>query len=262
MKTALIIINVGWAEQRCSPFRGGAMRGVTLIELTVVLLVLIALAGVTLPMFTGTPNYAQCVATDATMANIRDAIMGSGGMAGYRNDNRSFYEGMPLDSSTLTAPSSLNGLFINTTNLPLFNPTTQRGWRGPYISGGITCAEIAGKIPTGYAQTVDNENVCQLSAPNSYTVALDSFPAFARNTTTGNTTIILQGSPIVLIQDTNASSTTHGKYFLVSGGATGGIETHPNTSTNPTDMATRSNDDRVLYLDAPDPKGGNPSCSQ
>ena len=238
------------------------MHGVTLIELTVVLLVLIALAGVTIPMFSGTPSYAQCVATDATMANIRDAIMGSGGMAGYRNDNRSPYEGMPLDNGT-TTPSSLNALFNNTvasgvtTPIPSFNLTTQRGWRGPYISGGITCAEIAGKIPTGYTPTIDNENVCHLSgAPNLYTVALDSFPAFATNTTTGDTTIILPGSPIVLMKDTN------GNYFLVSGGATGGIETDPNRSLNPTNMATRNNDDRVLYLDTPDPAGGNLSCSQ
>lgn len=93
--------------------RFAAVRGVTLIELTVVLLVLVALAGLTLPMYTNTPRYAQCVATDATMANIRDAIMGSGGMGGYRSD----MGGVPrLDNNITQASanaSSLNDLYNN-----------------------------------------------------------------------------------------------------------------------------------------------------
>ena len=261
------------------------MGGMTLIELTVVLLILVALAGVTIPMFTNTPRDAQCVATDATMANIRDAIMGSGGMAGYRSDM-----GVWPNSDSSTA-SSLTDLFNNPlytgANNPTFNqqpnplitssnsnpttqsfnPTTQRGWRGPYISGGMTCASIAGKI-SGYNQTIDKKQVCNFSGTpiNPYTVALDSFPAFGTNTATGDTTIILQGSPIVLMQETT-SSTPNGNYFLVSGGPTGGILIDPanmacrnsNAGCNGSTAAS-SNDDRVLYLNSVDP-GSNQPCS-
>ena len=38
------------------------MRGMTLIELGVVLLILAALAGVTLMMLQSTPRYSECVA--------------------------------------------------------------------------------------------------------------------------------------------------------------------------------------------------------
>lgn len=245
-----------------------AMRGVTLIELTVVLLVLVALAGLTLPMVTNTPRYAQCVATDATMANIRDAIVGGGGQGGYRSDMGRWPS---FDNGAVTA-SSLNNLFNNplydgdnntsfniqtntitspTLQTPSFNSVTQRGWRGPYLSGGMTCLTIENKV-TGLTlnNPIDSQNVCNLSATPvaAHTVALDSFPVITTNTD-GSTAIVLQGSPIVLMQDTNAN------HFLVSGGPTGGIE------INAGSMGSRTTiDDRVLYLDAVD-SGSNQPCS-
>ena len=158
-----------------------SMSGVTLIELTVVLFILVALAGVTIPMFTGTARYTECVATDATLANIRDASMGGGGQGGYRSDMGVMpVDVLPTLSAPTSPPSSLNTLFNNplydTTNLtPTNNPTfnvsltvpaattapaipsqttqtfnavTQRGWRGPYLTGGMTCAAIADKLNT------------------------------------------------------------------------------------------------------------------
>ena len=49
--------------------------GVTLLELTVVLLVLVALAGVAIPYLGGTSSTALCNATDVTMQNVKKAIM-------------------------------------------------------------------------------------------------------------------------------------------------------------------------------------------
>ena len=238
------------------------MRGMTLIELSVVLLGLVALAGMTLMSFQSTPRYAECIATDATLANIREAIMGSAGQAGYLSD----MGGMPsLDNNSISpAPpaSSLNPLFNNpngNNTIQSFNPVTQRGWRGPYITGGTTCAKIFSKV-NGYSLLygIDKENVCNLSGtPSAHTVALDSYPVIATDGTA-----ILPGSPIVLMQDT-----TTNKYFLVSGGPTGGIETDPTTSTNTSsdsnNTTNRTNDDRVLYLDSYDPSSkGNQPCSQ
>ncbi len=270
-----------------------SMSGVTLIELTVVLFILVALAGVTIPMFTGTARYTECVATDATLANIRDAIMGGGGQGGYRSDMGV----MPVDVVATPSPSSLNNLFNNplygngiinsTTNNPSFNTSTsiltsattqtfnavtQRGWRGPYLTGGITCAAIVGKLnnlPTGSTlPPIDTKGVCGFSNPtpptlitsNSNTVSLDSYPVVATNTD-GSTTFLLQGSPIVLMEDYN------NKFFLVSGGAINGIELTPDISGSNiglvpvSTLTSRNSDDRVLYLDAVDP-GSNQPCSK
>jgi len=238
------------------------MRGMTLIELGVVLLILVALAGLTLSMIQSTPRYSECVATDTTLANIREAIMGGAGQAGYWSDMR----GVPPFDNNVSPPnaSSLNSLFNNPTTQS-FNPVTQRGWRGPYLTGGVSCTQIynlLGKIPSGYtvSNNIDQENVCSLSGPlssvSSHTVALDSFPVIASNTR-GSMATVLVGSPIVLMQDATSSGITYDKYFLVSGGPSGGIE------TNPSNMVNRANDDRVLYLDSYDPSStGNQPCSQ
>jgi len=49
----------------------------TLIELRVVMLILIALAGLALPYVSGTTSKALCDATNVSMANIKKVIMGS-----------------------------------------------------------------------------------------------------------------------------------------------------------------------------------------
>ncbi len=218
-------------------------QGVTLIELSVVLLILVALAGLTLPMFGNTGRYAQCVATDTTMANIRSAIMGGSSMPGYLSDIGT----VPLDAGSTTI-SSLNALYNGVTS---FNPVTQRGWRGPYISGGMTCTAINLAISghtigaNSVSSIIDVENICNFSGTiKLYTVALDSFTVQATDTET----TVLPGSPIVLMQDT-----TNSKYFLVSGGQNNRIE------LNAASMSGSRGDDRVLYLDTFDALG-NPAC--
>ena len=234
-----------------------SMRGMTLIELAVVLLILVALAGLTLTMLQSTPRYAECVATDTTLANIREAIMGGAGQAGYLSD----MGGYPPFDNAVTTPnaSSLNVLFNNPTNLSspqtqTFNPVTQRGWRGPYLSGGMTCATIFSKV-NGYGLPVDNKNVCNLSgSPVAlHTVALDSFPVSATDSS-GSVATVLPGSPIVLMRDNTSNGAAYGKYFLVSGGPTLGIQ------VDPSNTAIRY-DDRVLYLDTYDSVGNQPCAN-
>jgi hypothetical protein len=233
------------------------------------------------------------VATDTTLANIREAIMGGAGQAGYRSD----MGGGPNPDNKTTTPTAitLNALFNNPTNLSnpqkqTFISVTQRGWRGPYITGGITCNTIFNAVQNhivqGYALSydIDKEQLCNLPTPatwtsastwasatasvNGPTVALDSFPVIATNSA-GSVATILQGSPIVLMKDafTNPDGTkgpANGKYFLVSGGPAGGIETTPTNVENRLHPGPGGAhiDDRVLYLDSydPDPNGNNP-CS-
>ncbi|MGR9114696.1 MAG: hypothetical protein ACU85E_02940 [Gammaproteobacteria bacterium] len=100
--------------------------GVTLLELAIVLLVLVALAGLAIPYFSGTSRYAQCTATEASMVAIRDAIIGSYERPGYLADVGAL-------------PGTLGDLLVNP-GVAIFNPETQRGWRGPYVNSGMNDA--------------------------------------------------------------------------------------------------------------------------
>ena len=115
-------------------------NGLTLLELTIVLLIMMVLAGLVLPTFNEVPAYAQCTATKSTMKAIRDALLGDIAGGGYVDDMGSF-------------PVSLNALLQsnycsdrNYTNKKtcvaasetwqaedIFSPVTGRGWRGSYL---------------------------------------------------------------------------------------------------------------------------------
>jgi type II secretory pathway pseudopilin PulG len=228
------------------------MTGLTLIELSVVLLILLALASVLVPMFSGTGRYAQCVATDTTLANIREVIMGNGGQAGYWNDLGK----MP--------DTRLHELFNQTPGTPSFNPVTQRGWRGPYLSSGATCESLAGQF--GRTE-LDLANVggtlqatCKFSKTAAgqwrsgrphQTLALDSFNLIGPNGA------LPFRSPILLCTD------LENHYYLLSSGPDGMSNLIDQNGLcrqrNPTTANRR--DDRVLYLDSYD-SGGNQSCSE
>lgn len=94
--------------------------GLTLIELTVVLLILVAMAGVVVPYISGTSNMAECAATDATMAVIKSAIVGDFENPGYYDDMNAM-------------PNNLDNLFNKPAGESDFNPVTGKGWRGPYL---------------------------------------------------------------------------------------------------------------------------------
>ena len=115
-------------------------KGMTLIEITVVLLVLVALAGLTVPYVSGISRKALCDATDVSMANIKRAIMDR-----YYLDTLGSF---PQDLNGLTVAGTpkynLHYLFSNT-NLggsrthKVFDPDTATGWRSSgYLQGGVT----------------------------------------------------------------------------------------------------------------------------
>ncbi len=108
--------------------------GVTLIELTVVLLILIALAGLVVPYMGGTSSKALCEATDLSMQNLKKIIMGQ-----YYLDTLGY---LPKD---IKAGTNYNLRYLIDKPLDTasggwdaYDPETAVGWRGPYVQNGVT----------------------------------------------------------------------------------------------------------------------------
>ena len=215
-------------------------KGMTLIELTVVLLILVALAGLALPYVSGTSRKALCDATDVSMMNIKQVIMQR-----YYLDTLGQF---PSDSSN--ANYSLHYLF-NAGGRGAFDLDSQVGWHGPYLQSGIT---------------LDATDISSLDA------------SFNNNVTYMNKVFVATdiavldgwGRPFVLQVDSVTSnactnwggSTTDGHCArLVSAGSGSGLGLE-NGSIDTTIAGLKSGDDRVLYLNMPTPASDiNESCS-
>lgn len=210
-------------------------QGMTLMELTVVLLVLTALAGLAVPYIDGTGATAQCTATETTMVAIRDAIVGSYEQPGYLEDmgalpgtlsalvNDHYCAGSSDPERTAAKCNDAEGTW---TEQPAYNPATKRGWRGPYLLNTILASAKIGS--TNFA---DNAYVAAPVVEDS-PVILDSY-----------------GNPIII---QNAGSDAR----LVSAGPNGVLE----TTLSDTEGANRE-DDRLLYLLKADSKPDTP-CNE
>lgn len=234
-------------------------QGMTLIELSVVLLILIALAGLAAPYVGGISSSASCQATDATMHAIKEAIMGGAAGTGFYGDTLGSYPankgGSDYNLKYLFAP----GLW------PLYNAKTAIGWRGPYLTNGaISPSGLDDSFSSVYANPTE-------PTPNPTGKVHDSI--------TTNTPQILDGwhRPIVLQIPYNKIT---GKYVpeyarLVSAGPTfsgSAIDTKIQYDStyvdssgvpHPLPDALDRNDDRVLYLRMSDPlPGGNTACDE
>jgi type II secretory pathway pseudopilin PulG len=117
--------------------RPPAQGGLTLLELAVVLLVLVGLAGMLLPHLGGTGERAACTTTDATLATARDAITG-GARSGFYDDM--LPHRLPDDNGN--GRHKLHYLMERGSNPP-YDPVTRVGWNGPYLQGGLRAAPAA-----------------------------------------------------------------------------------------------------------------------
>ena len=217
-------------------------RGMTLLELTVVLLILVALAGVVLPYTSGISQQAQCDATDASMVAIRNAIMGGGVVSGFYIDTLGNYPNKENGNNEY----KLHYLF-DKGNWRKYNPKTKFGWNGPYLMTGATVVDPTpldtGDIDDPYDPTFSN---------STYTSDVNV-----------DDSIILDGwgRPIVLQVLVPADPDDPDKTRLVSAGpgtGWGANEAAINTTIADVDADNRV-DDRVLFLKTTDPST-NASC--
>ncbi len=109
--------------------------GLTLVELVVVLTIVAVLAGLVVGLFSGIQIGAagqekspQQVATEATLLEVRNAIMGTPSDPGYFQHVGQNAALLPREMADLFSPPAfLPGDFDQ------FDPETGLGWRGPYL---------------------------------------------------------------------------------------------------------------------------------
>lgn len=234
--------------------------GITLIELSIVLMILIALSGVAIPMVGNTVGYAQCVATDATMNNIKSAIIGNQSMMGYYKDMGVY----PIKKSTCNGTSacvgSLDWMVSNPLTLPnqdnqcrggdsspynicsisnslcvlsegcytvvnetaiTFDVNRQRGWRGPYLSNTDSASSSTGLLDNFYSARRQRQE----------------------------------------IKAVHYLESNHDYYYLVSAGPDGVLDI--TWDVNPVNTAFKFGDDRLLFINTPDPRvRDNVDCGQ
>ena len=210
--------------------------GFTLIELTVVLLILIALAGLAIPYIGGTSQTALCNATDVTMQNIKKVIMER-----YYLDTLGYF---PKDKKdTVTNDYDLTYLFIPN-EWSSFDPETQLGWRGEYLQNGI---DIGTNAPNNSFKKANGKTHTDIIG----THVLDAW----------GRPIIIQAYCSNSTYTTKSDCETNSALWiarLVSAGSGSGVGLdNAEINTAITDV-NGINDDRILYLNKATPK--NPSC--
>jgi len=214
-------------------------QGMTLIELSVVLLVLIALAGLTIPYIGGTGRTALCQTTDASLQAVKQAIMGGAAGVGFYDD---MLGELPRDKANASGYNL--GYLFSQGGWQTYNPTTAVGWRGPYLQSGG-----AATPPSLNASFI---NVFDPTTNTTGTVHL------AIDASAGPQVMDAWHRPLILQAPYYGASYHPDQARLVSAGPDAVI----NTPINESDAASRG-DDRVLFLIIPDPKqGGNTPCDQ
>jgi len=227
-------------------------KGMSLLELTVVLLILIALAGLAVPYVANVNQLALCQATDASMQAIKTAIMGGGANSGFYQDTLGYY---PKATKTTTPDFDLRYL-LEQGSWANYNPKTAVGWRGPYLTQGSA-------VPAGL--------------DSSFSVPFDPATASAgtvHRVLGGSQILDAWGRPIILQVPYDLHTATYNFDYarLVSAGAGNGlgisqasietkIQYDSSNVTTPFPKAEDRADDRVLYLKMPD-LGTNIPCNE
>lgn len=230
-------------------------KGMTLLELTVVLLVLIALASLAIPYVSGTSRMAPCQTTDATLQAVKKAIMGGSIGAGFYSNTLGYY---PKATKSTTADFNLFYLLTNPGTPPAwnnYNPKTGVGWNGPYLAGGIVPDS---RIDSSFASVIGEVyNPATNTSGKVHTII---------NNSTNQQTMDAWFRPIVIQvpYDTVSSTYQLDNARIVSAGLGLGMKAGDatiNTAIHNNPTASDRGDDRVLFLFKPDPfPAGNLPC--
>lgn len=224
-------------------FHKTMQSGMTLMEITVVLLILIALAGLVVPYIGGTGSAAMCKATDATLQAVKQAIMGGAAGAGYYADTLGTY---PADRGD--TDYNLKYLFERG-SWDEYNPKTGVGWRGPYLlTGSVISGTLHGSFGTVF---------------NQASPATTAYVHFDITTDTGSQIFDGWHRPVILQIPYFGGALQPDYARLVSAGPGGGLGSSDaaiDTTIQSSDASNRG-DDRVLFLKIPDP-GNNRSCDE
>ncbi len=240
--------------------------GFTLLELTLVLLLLIVLAGLILPYTATTVAQSACQATDATLAAVREAIAGGSPGPGYYSDldrRLPYYRAAggnedchdDDNASGGTPRYHLHFLFAVSTfgspakslcpkELQSFRSKLALGWRGPYLQGG---AKLPQALDASFNNVTYVHTKPQDHADDFY--VLDHYRY--RNP------IVLQVPPESEDCPTHPGTLDGQRCArLVSAGPNGQLDTR----IDDPDASSRG-DDRVLFVFVPDPHQNAP-CAQ
>jgi len=225
--------------------------GLTLAELVVVVVIMVALAGLLIPQLAQTTDQTRIRTTLVTMNKLRDVLVGTPSTPGYFQDMdlpptaTGSVQNLDVYMEDLywnPAATSYSVVYTNT-----FDPNAKLGWRGPYLTNSGGAFNTAALDPS-FASYVRPRG--------GWTPPIPAPPAV----------LDAWGNPIVLQWPlTSDAASTRATYVrLVSAGPPSAntaagprsvIDT-PNTSLMPTPDLRRN--DLVLFLRVADPYGTNP----
>lgn len=183
-------------------------RGVTLLELVVVLAVLVALAVLVVPLLSESSKGANETVTRTNLNQVRDAI------TRYRLDMdkrlpRPGYTGLNGSPVRPDRPQ-LRYLYVNPgrldppgdpeTSVPTYDPVAAKGWRGPYAQAGFGTYQVATDrgFATDYGETGDP---CVVDGWNNPIVIVENataLPPTAELRSAGPDGILMTADDIVL----------------------------------------------------------------
>lgn len=189
----------------------------TLLELVIVMMILVALAGAVVAVLPGVSDNAVETTTDSSLTAIGRAIVGGA-------DGGGLQAGPAYRADLLALPATIADLLRKPTGASDFDPATRVGWRGPYLMHRGGRYSISGTFTADYGADDDP-------------AMLDGW-----------------GNPIVLQfptrSGTDFSDEEKQTYVrLISAGPDGAIDT-PASELMPS--TTARGDDRVLFLNVAD----------